>query len=183
MTNETNWTRKIEAIRNRPLDLTESSPDEILAVLTKARGVKDAVILSFPENLRVDAAKAFNSAIKQMEQMHIAALDRVDLERRAARVPDTVESIRETVKRCDDLSEKVVPFEPDPADVAASIEIIERVLPEARENVFHEIIETAVEIDGIIACAKAVIAHFGKFKSVHPTIVALQEAVEAAEAV
>lgn len=69
------WYGKIEAIKRRPLDFINATPEQILEAITKARGV---TVDAFPEEIQPEARVALAAAILKLEEMHIAALDAAD---------------------------------------------------------------------------------------------------------
>lgn len=97
---------KIEAIRRRPLDFINATPDQILQALIRARnlGVDD-----FPAELRSDAFDALEGAIKKLEEMHIAALDAADRDTRLEQAETVVDvSADEPVVSAETAEPKVI---------------------------------------------------------------------------
>ncbi len=84
------FSNKIQAIRSRPLDYINATPDQIFVALTKARGLTSDM---FPPELRDEAFNALEGAIKKLEEMHIAALDAVDKSEKLEQAQAVIESI------------------------------------------------------------------------------------------
>ncbi len=198
------WKNKIEAIKRRPLDYISSSPALILAAIEKARAL---TVDSFPEELQPEARVALSEAISKLEEMHIAALDRVELEARAAAAPSPAPIAESELLLIDDPVKPAVtsrvpglansnPFVDTPVEAgekkfdALTSQIdteIDKINEESNSGEL-KILSPAFSAkydtwQNLLETAKAVCAHYGKFKNVHPTIVELISAISDAESV
>lgn len=190
------WLRKLLNIKSRPLDFVGAAPDVILDALNKARAVAESAAGHFPEELQEEAKEAFAGAIKQMEQMHIDALNRADLEKRAAAAPpiensDQPESA-DKVEANDSTEAGPTPSSAGQIPVnAAPPEQVARDAKTEAETITHvKDVEAGMATrtlppkwENLWLCAKAVCDHYGKFKKPHKSIVALQSAIENIESV
>ena len=73
------WLDIIEAIKRRPLDFIAASPEQITTAIGNAQSKSTD---DFPEDLAEEAFEALQGAIEKLKEMHIAAVDRVELEKR-----------------------------------------------------------------------------------------------------
>jgi hypothetical protein len=167
--------------------IAEYSPTE--AALAELRTELSNVLFDCetPKGMK-EADEAFRGAIKQMEAMHIAALDRVDLERRAAAAPPVEQSEPEANTPDTD------PHPPQQTSVSVPVRSSVLVRPEPITLVKGEGVPldapyiqaaSAKEeaCDNLLKCAKAVCAHYGKFKTPHSSISDLESAIKQIESV
>jgi len=196
------WVNAIEKIKMRPLDFINAGPAEVFDALEKARAAKPAKVPAFPAELQGQAEAAFSGAIAQLEQMHIAALDREETAARLKRYEQ--ESGQSGIADADVIPNEASSAGPTPSPAVQSVSVktaptttsaapqgaTTEPPPASDASLAGERSEPPFEPDpepapyaALLEAAEAVYAHYNKFKKPHGTIVALGQAIEAVKAV